>query len=77
MVNAEMEEKDEKKMAGGSPCRNDAHRDAGGMHKRRGSGQEDTEESSEDGVVTLELFWQKSNTNVIQEIIDKFEEGKS
>lgn len=37
MVNAEMEEKDEKKMAGGSPCRNDAHRDAGGMHKRRGS----------------------------------------
>lgn len=26
-----------------------------------------------DEVVTLELFWQKSNTNVIQEIIDKFE----
>ncbi len=39
-----------------------------------GAAQEDTEESSEDGVVTLELFWQKSNTNVIQEIIDKFEE---
>ena len=26
-----------------------------------------------DEQVTLELFWQKSNTNVIQEIIDKFE----
>ena len=39
-----------------------------------GATQEDPEETSEDGVVTLELFWQKSNTNVIQEIIDKFEE---
>lgn len=38
----------------------------------KGAEKTSSESSSED-VVTLELFWQKSNTNVIQEIIDKFE----
>lgn len=36
--------------------------------------QENTAAASDSvEVVSLELFWQKSNTNVIQEIIDKFE----
>lgn len=30
-------------------------------------------ENDSDDIVTLELFWQKSNVNVIQQIIDKFE----
>ncbi len=42
------------------------------------SGEKNTDaKKSADGAdetVTLELFWQKSNTNVIQEIIDKFEQ---
>lgn len=34
---------------------------------------EEDKTASEEETVTLELFWQKSNTEVIQEIIDKFE----
>lgn len=38
------------------------------------SAQAEGKSEGADEQVTLELFWQKSNTNVIQEIIDKFEE---
>lgn len=37
-------------------------------------GNQKTKEEKKDDVVTLELFWQKTNTNVIENLIEKFEE---